>query len=643
MAEPVWYPSEELIESTRLYQWMRELGFQTYDQFYQASINDIRWFWQAVEKELSIIWFTQYHSVLQLPRGIKWPEWFVGGQTNLVADALEKWQADPIVQERPALICESEEGHVRTVTYRELAAWVERVARGLKELGIGRGDRVGIFLPMIPEAAVAMLAVAKIGAIFTNAFSGFAADPVAWRLEHAEAKLLITADGFLRRGKVVPMKEVADRAADMVPSVEKVVVVPHLGRDIPWHPGRDLRWDELEKEGDLPTEWMDSDDPFMLIYTSGTTGRPKGTVHTHSGFPIKAAFDLGYVMDVKPGDVVFWITDMGWVMGPMVLLGSLYNAATMVLYDGSPDHPNPGRVWQLVEKHRVNLLGLSPTFIRALMPYGIDWVQSSDLSSLKAVASTGEPWNPEPWFWLFEQVGREKLPILNISGGTEISGGIIGTTMFRPIAPITFNTALPGMDADVFDQHGQPVVEQVGELVVKQPWVGMTRGFWKEPRRYEETYWKRWKDIWVHGDATLRDRNGFWFIQGRSDDTLNVAGKRLGPAEMESILVRHPSVKESAIIGVPDEIKGEVAVCFVVLNPDFQPSEHLARELQEQVANHLGKALKPKAVYFVDDLPKTRSAKIMRRVIRAAFLDLELGDLSSLENPESVDVIKKLR
>jgi acetyl-CoA synthetase len=277
------------------------------------------------------------------------------------------------------------------------------------------------------------------------------------------------------------------------------------------------------------------------------------------------------------------------------------------------------------------------------MPHGVKWVQSSDLSSLNAIASTGEPWNPEPWFWLFEQVGRKRLPILNISGGTEISGAIIGTTKLRPIAPITFNTALPGMDADVFDQHGQTVIDQVGELVLKQPWVGMTRGFWREPERYEETYWDRWKEIWVQGDATVRDRNGYWIIQGRSDDTLNVAGKRLGPAEMESILVRHPGVKESAVIGVPDEIKGEVAVCFVVLNPGFQPSEQMARELQEQVANQLGKSLKPKVVYFVDDLPKTRSAKIMRRVIRAAFLDLELGDLSSLENPETVDLIKNLR
>ncbi|OUM92058.1 AMP-binding protein [Parageobacillus thermoglucosidasius] len=643
LTQPVWYPSEELISSTRLYQWMRRLGFDSYDEFFQASVRDIRWFWQAVENELSVNWFTPYRSVLELPRGVKWPEWFVGGQTNLVANALEKWQSDPDVQRRPAIIYESEEGHVRTVTYRELASWVERVARGLKELGIERGDRVGIFLPMIPEAAVAMLAVAKIGAIFTNAFSGFAADPVAWRLEHAEAKVLITADGYRRRGKVVPMKEVADRAVDMVPKVEKVVVVPHLERDIPWNPGRDIRWDELEKEGNQPTEWMESSDPFMLIYTSGTTGRPKGTVHTHSGFPIKAAFDIGYMLDVKHGDVVFWITDMGWVMGPMVLLGCLYNAATMVLYDGSPDHPNPDRVWQLVERHGVNLLGLSPTFIRALMPHGVEWVQSSDLSSLKAFASTGEPWNPEPWLWLFEKVGKKQLPILNISGGTEISGGIIGTTMLRPIAPITFNTALPGMDADVFDQDGRSVIDQVGELVVKQPWVGMTRGFWKEPERFEETYWNRWKDIWAHGDATSRDKNGFWIIQGRSDDTLNVAGKRMGPAEMESILVEHPGVKESAVIGVPDEIKGEVPICFVVLNQGYNPSEWLAEELQERVGDHLGKSLKPKSVYFVDDLPKTRSAKIMRRVIRSAFLNLELGDLSSLENPESVNLIKNLR
>ncbi|GAB6933162.1 MAG TPA: AMP-binding protein [Calditerricola sp.] len=643
MAEPVWHPSPEFVRETRLYRWMQALGFDDYDSFYAASIRDVAWFWGEAEKALGIAWFAPYRQVLDVSRGPAWPEWFVGGKLNAAHNAVDKWLDDPAVRHRPAIVWEGEEGTVRTLTYEELAAWVSRVAFGLKRLGIEKGDRVALYLPMIPETVVAMLAAAKIGAVVTPAFSGFGADAVAKRLESAQAKVLITADGFYRRGKVVPMKEEADRAADLAPCVERVVVVRRTGRAIPWREGRDLDWGELEGEGGaVPAEPMDSADPLLLLYTSGTTGRPKGVVHTHSGFPIKAAFDAGFGMDLKPGEVLLWVTDMGWMMGPFLVFGALLNAATMVLYDGTPDHPAPDRLWQLVARHRVTHLGVSPTLIRSLLPHGEALAHRHDLSRLRVIGSTGEPWNPEPWLWLFEKVGKGRIPIFNYSGGTEISGGILGNVLVKPIAPITFNAALPGMAAEVYGEDGRPVRGAVGELVLTQPWVGQTRGFWQDPERYEETYWKRWPNTWVHGDWVILDEDGFWTITGRSDDTLNVAGKRLGPAEVESVLVDHPAVKEAATIGVPDEVKGEVPVCFVVLKAGVEASDALARELVDWVAERMGKALRPKAVHFVADLPKTRNAKIMRRAVRAAYLGTSAGDLSALENPEAVEAIRRL-
>ncbi|MBT9283351.1 MAG: AMP-binding protein [Hydrogenibacillus schlegelii] len=649
MAEPVWHPSLAFIRETRLYRWMKSLGFEDYDTFYAASVRDVAWFWGEAEKALGIAWMKPYERVLDLRRGPMWPEWFVGGKLNAAYDALGKWLKDPLVRDRPALIWEGEEGQTKRVSYAELAARVDRVAQGLVRLGLQPGDRVALYLPMVPEAVVALLAAAKIGAVTVPMFSGYGAEAVWTRLESARPKILITADGFFRRGRPVAMKEEADRAVERAPYVERVIVVRRAGREGLLQPGRDVEWEALET-GTPPCapasnetfRPLDSAHPLLIIYTSGTTGRPKGALHTHGGFPLKSAFDAGFGMDVRPGDVMLWVTDMGWMMGPFLIFATLVNAATMVLYDGTPDHPAPDRLWDLVARHRVTHLGVSPTLIRALMPHGEAYPGRHDLSSLRVIGSTGEPWNPEPWKWLFEKVGKSRIPIFNYSGGTEISGGILGNVLIKPIAPITFNAALPGMAADVYDLDGKPVRGTVGELVLKAPWVGQTRGFWGEPERYEETYWKRWPGIWVHGDWVILDEDGFWTITGRSDDTLNVAGKRLGPAEIESILTAHPAIKESAVIGVPDDVKGEVPVAFVVLKPGREWTSDLRSEILHWVAERLGKALRPKAVYCVDDLPKTRNAKILRRAIRAAYLGQDPGDLSSLENPEAVDAIRKL-
>jgi acetyl-CoA synthetase len=378
----------------------------------------------------------------------------------------------------------------------------------------------------------------------------------------------------------------------------------------------------------------------MIIYTSGTTGRPKGALHTHCGFPVKAAQDMAFGTDVRPGHLIYWMTDMGWMMGPWLVFGALLLGATFFLYDGAPDYPQPDRTWAQVAQHNITTLGISPTLVRVLMPLGDALPKAHDLTSLRYFASTGEPWNPDPWLWLFNTVGQGKRPIINYSGGTEISGGIVMGNPILPLKATAFAGLCPGIAADVLDENGVSVTGQVGELVIKAPWIGMTRGFWGDPERYEDTYWSRWPDTWVHGDWAARDQDGQWYILGRSDDTIKIAGKRLGPAEVESVLVAHPAVVEAAAIAVPDELKGNVVVALCVLAPGAAGGEALAAELRRLLADALGKPLAPKEILFVPDLPKTRNAKVMRRMVRAAYLGQDPGDTSSLVNPQAVEHIR---
>ncbi|CAG9613370.1 Acetyl-coenzyme A synthetase [Bacillus rhizoplanae] len=642
MKQAVWFPTEEYKAKTRLYQWMQSLGYDDYETFYNKSIEDTAWFWGEAERAVGYQWMRPYTEVLDLANGIPFAQWYVDGTCNVVESALSRWIAEDDTKAQKALIWEGENGTSKSFTYEELDHWVSRVANGLKHLGIEKGDRVTIYMPMIPETVVAMLAVMKIGAIISPIFSGFASDAVMTRVQAAGSKMIITADGFARRGKTVSLKDEVDKACEHCPSVEKVVIVRHAGNEFTQH-DYDISWSVLEKDKPFThAEEMKSDDPLMLIYTSGTTGKPKGTVHTHAGFPLKAAFDASFGMNVKQGDRMLWITDMGWMMGPFLLFGSLINGATMVMYEGVPDYPEPDRLWEMVDRYKVTHLGISPTLIRSLMSKGDAWVNKYSLQSLEAIGSTGEPWNPDPWMWLFETVCKGKVPICNYSGGTEISGGIFGNVLIKPIAPISFNASLPGMAAVVLDETGAPVQNEVGELCLEKPWVGMTKSFWEEDDRYISTYWSRFENKWVHGDWVLYDGEQY-IITGRSDDTLNIAGKRIGPAEYESILVKHHDVVEAGAIGVPDEVKGEVCHCFVVLREGTSFTPELKKELLSLVNSHIGKALCPKDIHVVEDLPKTRNSKVMRRVIKAAYLGKELGDLSSLVNPEVVTYIQGLQ
>ena len=638
--EIAWRPGPEAVERSRIARFMRAHGLVSLEELHRRSVSEPEWYWDAVVRYLGVRFTHPYRRVLDASRGIAWPRWFEGGLLNLADNCLDR-NLDAGRGEQVALVWEGDGGETRALTFAELAREVNRLSNALRRLGVEPGDRVGLFLPMSVEAAVALLAVPRIGAIAVPCFSGYGAQAVGARLADCEAKVLVTADGFVRRGQLVRMKETADEAVRTAPSVGHVVVSRRLGRQIPWSVGRDHAWAELLADESDRCEALavEADRPCLVMYTSGTTGRPKGAVLTHGGFLVKAASDFAFCHDVGEADRLFWLSDLGWLMGPLLVAAGLFHGGGAVLFGGVPDHPGPDRLWAFVERHRVSVLGLSPTVVRALMPHGTAPVRAHDLSSLRILASTGEPWNPEPWRWLFENVGGSRLPIINYSGGTEISGGILGCSPAAPLRPCAFQGPIPGIAADVFDEAGRSVRGQVGELVITAPWPGQTQGFWRDPARYEETYFSRWKGVWAHGDWACVDAEGAWVVQGRSDDTLKVAGKRVGPAEVESILVGHPAVREAAAIGVPHEVKGETIVCFVLLGAGRSPSEALRAELQERVATELGKALRPERVLFARDLPRTRSQKIMRRVIRATHLGKDPGDLSSLEDPASVAAI----
>jgi acetyl-CoA synthetase len=656
--EIVWRPTKDQAGGSRLFAFLKQHGMASFDQLWKRSTDDIEWFWNAVLRDLDIRFATPYQKIVDLSGGDPWARWCVGGRMNIVHNCLDKWLGTP-AEGRVALRWEGEEGTVRTLTYGELQRSVVLLGGALRRLGIGKGDVVALYMPMTPEIVIALFAIGRIGAIVLPLFSGYGPDAVASRLNSAGAKALFTADGFYRRGQVMAMKEAADQAAAQAASLERMIVLRRTGISVPWTSGRDVWWHDLmpqqgssdrsEREGsrDGAMEMTEAEDPLMIIYTSGTTGQPKGALHTHCGFPIKAAQDLAHCFDLKPSDTIYWVSDMGWMMGPWMVYGAALLGATMLLYDGAPNFdahgPGPERLWSIVERHRVSVLGISPTLVRSLMQHGEEPVRRHHLSSLRVLGSTGEPWNPDPWNWFFRTIGSGRLPIINYSGGTETSGGILGGNLLLPLKPTAFAAPIPGMAADVVDERGQSVRGEVGELVIRRPWIGMTRGFWKDPERYLESYWSRFPGVWTHGDWAVVDSDAMWYILGRSDDTIKVAGKRLGPAEVESILVGDPAVLEAACVGVPDPLKGQEVACVCVLRPGTAADDNLREQLRERVAQRMGKPLRPREVHFVRDLPKTRNAKVMRRVVRAALLGEPTGDLSALENPSSVAELRNLR
>ena len=641
--EIVWRADQEYLGRSRALEFMGLHGIESYEELMRRSVDDIEWFWDAAVDYLGIPFSPPYRTTLDDRAGPAFARWFTEGGINFSEACVDRWAAqDP---GRVALAAEREDGSQSVYTFGELLEAVERAAGALAEAGAGKGATVASYLPMGPEGIITMLAAARIGAVYVPIFSGFGAEAVAARLEACRPAVLVTADGYTRRGRPAAMKELADQAVEAAGVPPAVLVVSYLGRtDAPWTPGRDRSWEEAlasaERLAAAPTA---AEDPVLLAYTSGTTGRPKGVVHVQGGLTVKLAQEGAFQCDFQPGDRVMWMTDMGWIMGPWMVGAGLANGASLGCYDGAPDYPTPARTWQLAESLGLTFLGVSPTLIRALQPRGAHHAASADLSSLRGFGSTGEPWNPDPWWWLFRDVGGGRIPIINISGGTEVGACLLSVSTLQGIKPTSLGGPALGMAVEVYGQDGRPVRGEVGELVCTKPWPAATRGFWGgEDDRYLETYWSRWPDIWVHGDWASIDEDGFWYLHGRSDDTLNIAGKRIGPAEIESAAVAHPGVVMAAAVGIPDPVKGEVIALYAVPASSAEGGGALAAEISEAVVQNLGKAFRPAAVELVDDLPRTRSAKIMRRVVRARALGEDAGDLSSLENPAAVDAIERL-
>jgi acetyl-CoA synthetase len=636
--ELIWRPSPEVVERARVTAFMREQGIDDWRELHRRAQDDIDWFWDAVVRHLGIEFFTPYERVSDQSDGPEWTRWFGGGTVNLTHNCVDRHAlATP---DHLAVICEREDGEVLTATYAELGSLTNRIANALLELGVGPGDAVGLFLPMSAEVVAAFYAVCKIGAITVPIFSGFAAPAVAARLADAGAVCVICADAVPRRGSPVSMKAIVDEAVADAPSVRHVVVWERMGAGVPMTPGRDHRFADLvgRQPAELDAPALDPETPMMVIYTSGTTGRPKGAVHVHGGFLVKIAEECAFQTDVGADDRFTWMSDMGWIMGPKIVVGAGALGATLVLSEGAPDYPGPGRLWELAERHRISVLGVSPTLIRALRSHGDEPVLRHDRSSLRILGSTGEPWNPDPYRWLFHVAGEGRCPIINLSGGTEVGACFLSPMPVMPLKECTLGMPSLGMAMDILGPDARTVEPgEVGELVCRKPWPSMTRGIWGDPQRYLETYWSRWPGLWVHGDWASVDEDGYWYLHGRSDDTLNIAGKRIGPAEFESAAVHCPGIAEACAIGVPHEVKGEVAWLFCVPVGGVEPDDDLRDRVRAEVVHALGKAFAPAEIRFVAALPKTRSAKIVRRAVRAAALGEDPGDLSSLEDPRVLE------
>jgi acetyl-CoA synthetase len=635
-----WTPTPEQRDGANVSRLMRRYGLDTLAELRARSVEDPSWFWPAVVQDLGIEFFRPWTQVVDTSRGPEWSRWFTGGLVNVAHNCVHRHaRGDRAAQ--PAIIWEGEDGSLRRLSYAELSDAVSRLAGALAALGARGEDRVGLYLPMLPEALVTFFACATLGLVTVPIFSGFGADAVASRLEDSGARILVTADGFLRRGRAHPMKEIADAAAAAA-GVDKTLVVRRLDGSGPWDRDRDMWFDDAIESGTpMAAVPLDPEAPLLIAYTSGTTGRPKGVVHVHGGFLVKVTEEFAYQLDVRPDDRLHWVADMGWIVGPWQATAVGCLGATLVLHEGAPDHPAPDRLWCLVERHGITCLGLSPTLARTLRARGDGFPGRHDRSSLRILATTGEPIDGASYRWLFDVVGDGRVPIINVSGGTEVGACFLSPHPVEPLKPTSLQGPALGMAMDVWGDDGKPVAPgEVGHLVCTHPWPGITRGFWNDRARYLDTYWRRWPGVWFHGDWARRDADGHWYVLGRSDDTLNVAGKRLGPAEVESVLAAHDAVAESAAVGVPDPVKGQAIRCYCVLHGGATADEALRQELSDLIVTSLGAPFRPEKVWFAETLPKTRSAKVMRRVIQATACGDDPGDLSSLEDPAALEAIR---
>lgn len=634
---PLWNPSDAAIANSQIMRFARAAGYADFDELLRRSVEDPARYWAAILDFLNIRWRRPYHDFLDVTQGAPFPRWFVGGALNLT-DSVLQWADDPACVAKNAIVAEREDGRVQVLTYAELRGQVWRMAHALKGRGIGKGDRVGIMLPSGIEAATTLLGLAHIGAIAVPLFSGFGVDAIVARLDSAEAKCLVAARGFRRRGKWIDLLTTIEAAKARLPTLTDVILTDPEAASR--GTARDQHWRALldaAPSGPVEAEAMAPDDPFMIIFTSGTTGAPKGAVHTHAGFPLKIAHDAALLFDLGRQDVWLWPADMGWVVGPITLLGAGTRGATLVCYDGAPDHPDAGRLSQLIARHRVTHFGASPTLIRTLASAGPGAVPAdADLSSLRVLITAGEVIDHEHMVWFSRQIGGGHCPVINYTGGTEVSGALLSSVVVRPIHSTEFNAPSPAIEIDIVDDRGFPVENEAGELVIRAPFIGMTRSFWRDDARYLDSYWQRFPDLWHHGDLALKRRSGdrphpVFEIHGRSDDTLKIAGKRVGPAEVEEIATGVAGFIEAAAIGIDDPLKGQALVLFVVAGPEIGATADL-NALGSEIERRLGKPFRPHAVHAVPALPKTRNGKIMRRALKSAFLGLMVPEMSAMDD-----------
>ncbi|MGC4250256.1 MAG: AMP-binding protein [Sphingobium sp.] len=635
----MWVPTQKQIDDAHVTALARLLNVDGYDALHALSIEKPDVYWNVALEYLNIPWTTKPAGYADLSRGPEFPVWFPGGELNW-ANIVLSWGDNPATAAQRGVVAEREDGSFTALTYAELAAQVRSFAAGLRARGIGRGDRVGLLTENGVEATVSLLALAYIGAIVVPLFSGFGTDAIVSRLEPSEASALIVTTGFDRRGRYVDMVPAIQETLTRLPSIRTVIWKAADGVAIP---AGGVSWKDVAATADdgKLAETMSTSDPFMLIYTSGTTGKPKGAVHTHGSFPIKIAHDSAVHFDVGQGDVFCWPADMGWIAGTLVLGCALLRGATLVCYDGAPDFPDWSRMSRIIEKHRVTHFGSAPTLIRGLAAHE-DLALQGDLSSIELLITAGEGIDPDHFNWFRHNFGGQS-PLINYTGGTEVSGALLSSVVVKPIRPAGFNTGSPAVNVTVTDADGKSVIGEAGELSVRAPFVGMTQSFWQDDERYLDSYWRTVPGLWVHGDMAMELPDHSFLMLGRSDDTIKVAGKRLGPAEVEEIVLELETVSEVAAVGVEDATKGEKLVVFATTVPDWSGEEaDLSAQVTKHLEQRLGKPFKPSNVYRVQQLPKTRSSKVMRRLVKRICANQPLGDLSALDNPDALDEIRRV-